>query len=380
MKLKFTNCRIVTPSSILDGSVIIDDGKIDSLFDEKKQGGEWQDLKGAYILPGLVDIHGDDIEHEIFPRRGPSMPADLAIHQADLKMVANGITTKLHAIGFYDSESKNRSVRVSRMIVDSLKENGRKGVVSARHHVHFRCELTSENSVSILQDMAGDPIIRLVSLMVHAPGIRQFKQGQKFQETYKDLLGLNDSELLETIQLKNENLPKAEERLRTAVRLAKENKIPLASHDDDSPEKVEELSRLGVGISEFPITLAAAQKAKELGMYVCMGAPNLVRGSSHSGNLDVKDALETGVVDILCSDYHAPSMLYSVFMNFSEEKICEAARRVSLSPALSVGMSEIGSIEEGKIADLAVVRLYGSVPVVVSTLVGGKKVFSWETR
>ncbi|MBU4057331.1 alpha-D-ribose 1-methylphosphonate 5-triphosphate diphosphatase [Patescibacteria group bacterium] len=369
--MNITNARIVTPHGIIEnGSVIIENGRIKEVTERRVDG---LDTKGMFLLPGLVDLHGDDLEKEIFPR-GKAFPIDLALHNTDLRMAASGITTKLHAIAFYENELKNRSMKVSRNILISLK----KGHFLVKHLVHARCELTNEESVNEVNHLIEDELVKLVSVMVHAPGLKQFRDEKSFNEVYSSIFKFSESELKEIGTKKLESIPLIEERLKRIVGKALSHGIVVASHDDDCEDDVKRHFELGIRLSEFPVNIEAARKAKELGMFVSMGAPNVVRGTSHTGNLGALDALEKNAVDILCSDYYPSSMLASIFiLGQNGIGIVQACNLVSLNPARFLGMDiEIGSIETGKRADIILVNCDSGFPRVIKTIVGGKEVLS----
>jgi alpha-D-ribose 1-methylphosphonate 5-triphosphate diphosphatase len=173
------------------------------------------------------------------------------------------------------------------------------------------------------------------------------------------------------------------EHLLKLSKLAAQCGIAIASHDDDSIQKVEESAGYGVSVCEFPINLETAKHAAGRGLRVCVGAPNVVRGASHDKNLRAVDAIRAGAADILCSDYHPSSMLAAIF-KLADEGIAalpEAVRMASLHPAQALGAGgELGSIELGKAADLIIVDRYEGLPWVTNTIVGGQVVYTSAVR
>lgn len=372
--LIISNAKIVMPDKIIDGSIAIADGRIDKIAPTIK-GDNTIDAKGRYILPGLVDLHGDDLEKEINPRPSVSFPIDYALINLDRKTAACGITTKLHAIAYFEDELKGRHPTKSKEILKTI--NRLKDKLLINNFIHARCEISSD--ISAILNIIDDPCVKLVSVMDHTPGQGQFRKIEDYIAYHKRAYGLKDNEIEEILRRKNkfdkvDNLMKVLDKSHRA-------KIPIASHDDDTVEKVKYLHSLGVNISEFPVTLQAAKKAKELGMVISMGAPNVVRGKSSTGNLSATEAIENNLVDIFCSDYYAETMLYAPFILERKGlmKLNEAVNLVSLNPAKALNMDdEIGSIEIGKKANIIMVDRIGDIPVVTKTIVNGKIVYSLE--
>jgi len=372
-----TNARIVTPKKIVEGSLVIKNGKIVEITEENKKSENVIDAGGKYLLPGLVDIHGDDLERKISPRPHTNFPIDFALINLDRKTAACGITTKLHAIAYFEDELKGRHPIKSREILNIL--NKLKDKLLVNNYIHARCEISSDIS-SILQ-IIGDPLVKLVSVMDHTPGQGQFKNIEDYKTYHKRIYGLEDYEIEEILDKKKNHNKMTN--LRRVLDRAHRFNLPVASHDDDTVEKVEFFYSLGVNISEFPVTLEAAKRAKNLGMFVSMGAPNVVRGKSSLGNLSAIEAIKHGLVDILCSDYYPECMLYAPFI--LERKglmsLNEAVNLVSLNPAKAIGIDkEVGSIDIGKRADLIIVDLIDGIPVVEKTIVNGNIVYNSEVK
>lgn len=370
-----TNAKIVTPGEVIEGSVVVEDGWIEDVAaGEVRARGEVIDARSRYLLPGLVDIHGDDLEFEISPRPFVRFPVDYALINLDRKTIGCGITTKLHAISNYEDVLKGRDPEKSAEILRTLSEIGPK--LMANHWIHARCEVRS--GLSDLFDVIDDSYVKLVSVMDHMPGSGQFQKDEHFKKYYQQAYGMNGWEIEDLVRCKGEYDKIAN--VARVVEIARGRGIPVASHDDDSQEMVEMIHQMGAEISEFPVTISAARTAKELGMMVSMGAPNTVRGRSSTGNLSALDAIHEGLVDILCSDYNPASMLYAPFVLFHNGlmKLAEAVKMVSLSPARAIGINgQVGSIEAGKRADLVMVDEVNNIPVVSETIVGGVSVYSY---
>jgi len=377
--LIITNAKIVMPNKTVNGSVVIENGKIAEIIEVKIRGNNANviDAKGKYLLPGLIDIHGDDLEKEISPRPSVSFPVDFALINLDRKIAACGITTKLHAIAYFEDELKGRHPVKSKEILKTLNRLRDKLLIN--NYIHARCEISSD--ISDILHVIDDPCVKLVSVMDHTPGQGQFRSIEDYKAYHKRVYGLKDEEI-ERILNRKIGYDRMSNLMRVLDKAYKRG-IPVASHDDDTIEKVEFFHSLGVKISEFPVTLEAARRAKELGMVISMGAPNVVRGRSSTGNLSAIEAIKHSSVDMLCSDYSPESMLYVPFILERKKLITlnGAVNLVSLNPARAIGVDdEVGSIEVGKRADIIVVDKIDKIPVAVKTIVNGKVVYTLEVR
>ena len=324
---------------------------------------------------GIIDIHGDDLETAISPRPSSRFPVNFALMQLDRCNAVYGITTKLHAIAYFEDELKGRHVGLSKEIAKTIVHN-RSGLLT-NHFLHVRCEISAD--LEDVLEVIESPLVKLVSLMDHTPGQGQFSDPKQYREYHKKTYSLNDTEIDGIIRKKSGYADSKMRNMREIVRKAQGKGIMIASHDDDSPQKVELVCSIGARISEFPITLNAANRSRELGMTVCMGAPNLVLGGSTSGNLSSIQAVTAGLVDVLCSDYSPASMLYSPFILWRQGIMAlpDAVKMVTLNPAKAVGMDNmIGSIEVGKRADILVVTEHVGIPVVKRTIVNGKVIYT----
>ncbi|MEA3294412.1 MAG: alpha-D-ribose 1-methylphosphonate 5-triphosphate diphosphatase [Euryarchaeota archaeon] len=377
--MKIINGKIVTPDDIIENCCIeIYDGKITNILTSVPKSGDVIDANGGYVLPGIIDIHGDDIETTISPRPSARFPVDFALLNLDRINTTCGITTKLHAIAYFEDELKGRHVGISKKIVRVMQHLGSEFLT--HHFVHVRCEITSD--LHDLLEVIESPLVKLISLMDHTPGQGQFTDHGKYREYHKKIYGLNDVEIDEIIKKKSTNKGNKDlilQKMRDVSKRAHARRIPIASHDDDNTQKVEFFYNIGVRILEFPITFDAAKKGHELGMNICMGAPNVVLGRSTSGNLSSYDAINADIVDVLCSDYHPQSMLYSVFILWKQGimTLPDAVCMISLNPAMAVGMDgTIGSIEIGKRADMLIVSEQMGIPMVTTTIVNGNIVYT----
>jgi len=368
------NARIVTPEEVVEGAIRLEGERIVGIGDVDRDETEIVDARGRLVLPGLVDLHGDDIESHLHPRSGARMDTHMALSSADRANVAAGITTKFHAISFEVAPDENRSPELGAEIssaVDAADD------LMADHRIHARCEVTQERCVEAVEEIIAAGDAELVSVMSHIPGKGQFQDKASFLQYYRDSQKHTADEVEALIEQRGGlELRTIRDRVTHIVETAHAHGIPTASHDDEETEEVERLHGVGVEISEYPITLATAERAHELGMTVTMGAPNLVRGESQWGNLRTADAIEAGVVDALVADYHPMSLLGATFVD-TGEPLPERVARVTKRPADAVGLSNRGRLEKGARADLVIVD-EEPTPTVTRALVAGQPVYRAE--
>ena len=345
-----SNARIVTPTDDFIGSVRIEDGIITSVEKDKFYA-EGINLHQQWLIPGCIDIHTDYLEKELYPRPSAAFPLPFALHFMDARAAACGITTVFSAVSFSDNEGKNRSLSEAMVLSKQIDETRHSLLV--RHFLHARID---PNSVGILDYL--EPMKQLESLYMviyndHIPGERQFSIAQQVEMRTK-ALGITPEEALTLLQEQKERISSINNR--EQIYEAFKDRYIIGSHDDTTIAHVEEGRQFGGTLSEMPTTLLAARKAKELGLWVCLGAPNYYRGGSHCGNLSSLDAMDEDLVDILCSDYHFPTMLGSV-VRMIDNGIApsKAVNLVTLNPAKLLKFdAEIGSIAVGKKADVVV--------------------------
>ncbi|MBC2698193.1 MAG: alpha-D-ribose 1-methylphosphonate 5-triphosphate diphosphatase [ANME-2 cluster archaeon] len=377
MKLGIINGKIIKPDGVIEkGCVGIEDGRIIDIRDTLPDtSGKVIDAKGGYVMPGIIDIHGDEMETAISPRPSSRFPADFALLQLDKINAVCGITTKLHAVAYFEDELKRRHVGFSKEIAKTIA-HCRYGLLT-NHFLHVRCEISTD--LEDVLEVIESPLVKLVSLIDQTPRQGQFSDLEQYREYYKGVYGLSDAEIDGIIRKKLGYANAKVQNMREVARKALAKWISIASHDDDSSQKVELVHSIGARISEFPVTLDAANRSRELGMTICMGAPNVVLGRSTSGNLSSVQAVAAGLVDVLCSDYNPASMLYSPFILWRQGilSLHDAVKMVTLNPAKAVGMDyATGSIEIGKRADILVVNEHLGIPVVARTIVSGEVVYA----
>ena len=374
----FTNCRAVLSREVASGGVHVRDGVIADIFDSGRAPIA-VDCEGDYLIPGLIELHTDHLESHFKPRPKVFWPAEAAVLAHDAQIAASGITTVFDALRVGSDRDDDVSIggNMTRL-AEAIGRAKSAGVLRADHLLHLRCELACEDTVTATEAFLGDPNLRLISLMDHTPGQRQFTKLDRFKVYYGSKTGMSDAELEAYISerlVAHEKL--AAPNRRQVVALARAQGIPLASHDDATGAHVDEAAADGVTIAEFPTTADAAALSREKGMHVLMGAPNVVRGGSHSGNISAQVLAEAGLLDILSSDYVPFSLLQAAFglpQRVPGIDLPAAIQLVTRNPAVATGLEDRGEIAVGKRADLVQVRVVDGMPVVRSVWRQGRRV------
>ncbi|MFC5652757.1 alpha-D-ribose 1-methylphosphonate 5-triphosphate diphosphatase [Paenibacillus solisilvae] len=339
------------------------------------------DASGKYVLPGLIDLHCDAIEKEVQPRPGTLFPLDMAFMEFERKLPLHGITSMYHSLSLGVGLSL-RGDHILTQLVELIRQyRCKRSMVHSL--IHLRYEVSHLAGYPIVEQYVREGIIDYLSLMDHSPGQGQYREEGSFERYVMKNQGVDVYEVKAIVDELNERRAQVDwEKLHKLGELAAARGIAVSSHDDDSPKRAEQSRQLGSTISEFPITLETAQYAAEQGMYVCVGAPNVVRGGSHDRNLRAADAITAGAAHILCSDYHPSSLLTAIF-KLSDEGILplwQAAAMASLNAAKAARIDHYcGSLTEGKAADLIIVDRYEQHPWVKHTLVNGKIVYTSDT-
>lgn len=366
--------RIVTPSGTIEGgSVIIRGNRIDRVRTEPAPlADRVVDATDRVVVPGIVDVHGDDYEHQLIPRTGARIDPQTAFVATDRHNVSSGITTKAHAIAFEDEQADHRSPDGAGNLLQVL---GSSAGFLGTNVAHVRFELSSVDPDTVADVLAHDTVV-LASVMHHRPGEGQYEREEDFYTRYAADAGLGDGSVEALAEARTQAGDVWADTAPRIVESALAEGIPVASHDDDSAEAVDRADAYGMEICEFPLTKAAAHRAAALGMTTVMGAPNLIRGESLFDNLKATEAIDQGACDVLCADYHPPSLLQSMFVE-TGEPLHERVSRVTESPARMLGMSDRGRIAAGARADLLVVDPE-PVPRPTDVFVGGRRVLSQD--
>jgi alpha-D-ribose 1-methylphosphonate 5-triphosphate diphosphatase len=361
------NARLVLREDVRCGTVAFEDGKIRSVDAGRTSVPAAADLEGDFLLPGLVELHTDNFERHLMPRpkvRWPEMPALLG---HDAEVAAAGITTVFDALGVGDCDPEAMRAQDMSTVLEAIREASRSGSLRADHRLHVRAELPAPNVLDRFEPFRGDPLLGLISLMDHTPGQRQWENLEQARIYYTGRKGWSDERFDRQVSESREMQDRyAVPHRQHFVSFAARHGIPIASHDDTRPQHVEQACSEGVTIAEFPTTLAAARVAREKGLSIVMGAPNVVRGGSHSGNIAAVTLAREDLLDTLSSDYVPASLLMAVFRVAEEAGwgLPRAVASVSRNPARSVGLDDRGEILQGQRADLVQVRLHGGQPVV----------------
>ena len=376
MKTYLINARIVLKDSIIeDGSVLISNGKITSINPDSVVADEVIDLQGKTLMPGMIDLHCDALEKEVEPRPNVHFPLDFACAQADKRNAAAGITTVYHALSFANDELGVRNNDFAADIARAVGNWRPHGLVDNR--VHCRYEITDETGAPVLKKLIEDDAMHLISMMDHTPGQGQFKD----MAAYRDYLTQNYKKTADEVNVivdrKLEAASGAFMRMEELAYAAHSAGISIASHDDDSIERVETMNKIGADISEFPITLEAAQAAKKSGMSTIFGAPNILRGKSQSGSMKAIEAIHEGVADCLCADYSPASLIVAIFKipELSDLDLPAAVRLVTSNPAKAARLDDRGEIAVGKRADLIVIDTPAGLPQVSQVWSNGTSVY-----
>lgn len=371
-----TNARIVLENDILDGTVLIRDGKIADISEGRTEGGE--DCGGDYLIPGLVELHTDHLEAHYSPRPGVRWHKTAAIQAHDAQVISSGITTVFDCLRMGSDEDDGFKDGEMRDMADAIQSAVRENRLKADHLIHLRCEVSAANVLDHFRDFENDPFVRLVSLMDHAPGQRQFQTMEQYTLYYKTKRGLTDEAFAEFVARRQESSAAYSMPHRDAIaKVCNARGIAIASHDDATTEHVDEAIGYGVKLAEFPTSFDAAKASHGAGMSVLMGAPNVVRGKSHSGNIAARDLAELGVLDVLSSDYVPLSLLHAPFVLADEMEavsLPKALAMVTSTPARTVGLDDRGRIAIGLRADLVRVHRQHGVPVTRSVWREGRRV------
>ena len=367
METFFTNARIVTRNEVVCGSLVVKNGRILAIDDTRLPGARTVDLQGDLLLPGLIEIHTDNLEKNILPRPGVLWPSILASAIAhDVQVAGAGITTVFDAIAIGGLREGGLDDRILKESFAAIVKGHDLNLFKADHALHLRCDVADKQMVDHLSAYGEHPLVKLISVMDHTPGQRQWTDLKKWRLYHRDKKWTDqEADRIRAERLEMQRIYANKNRL-SAIQFAGERGIPLASHDDTTLHDVVSAAEAGIAIAEFPTTLIAATAARKHGMFIVMGAPNVVRGGSHSGNISARDLAEKDLLDGLSSDYVPASLLHAAFYLAEELSIPlpKTVAMVSANVAHMVGLEDRGEIAVGKRADLIQVTLIDDLPVV----------------
>jgi alpha-D-ribose 1-methylphosphonate 5-triphosphate diphosphatase len=373
------NAQIALADRIIDrGWIAIADGRITG-FGEADTPSAGEDAEGDLIMPGMIELHTDHLESHYVPRPKVFWNPIAAVVSYDGQLATSGITTVLDSLRVGREDGGEEIDGRAGLLAGAISAAQDGNLLRAEHFLHLRCEVPMVSVVEEARELVGRPEVRLMSLMDHTPGQRQFRDEVKLRDYYRGKGGgMTDAELDVLFARRvADQQAYAAKNMRDIVTLAHDYAIPLASHDDTTEENVGDAVRDRVSVAEFPTTFEAAQGLHKAGICILMGAPNVVRGGSHSGNIAAVDLAREGLLDILSSDY-VPSSLLMAALQLPQQvqtiDLATAIRTVTKTPAEAVGLADRGEIAIGKRADLIRVHVAHSVPVVRSVWREGRRV------
>lgn len=371
-----SNARIVLADEIVEGSLVLRDGFIAGI--DAGSGRTGEDMGGDYVIPGLVELHTDHLEGHYAPRPKVRWNPIAAVLAHDAQVATAGITTVLDALRVGMDEDADLTSADIRKLADAIEDSVAQDRLRADHFIHLRCEVSAPDCLQAFANFDGDDRVKLASLMDHAPGQRQFVNLETYAYYYQRKLKLTDRDFKLFCEKRMAESARNSAPNRTVIAAACHARgIVLASHDDATSGHVDEAIEQGVRVAEFPTTEEAARASKAAGLGVLMGAPNVMRGASHSGNVSARTLASDGLLDILSSDYIPFSLIQSAFfLGDMVEGISlpQAVAMVSKNPAEAVGLNDRGIIEPGRRADLVRVRVDDHVPVVRTVWRQGRRV------
>ena len=374
----FANAKIITENAIIHGTLMFADGVIRSIDSGRRVPLGAIDCEGDYVAPGLIELHTDNLERHLTPRPKVNWPKRAAVLGHDRELAGAGITSVFDAlrVGSEADQKSHGYLRYARETVDHILDQINHRALKVSHHIHLRAELCTETLVEELYEFSDNDRVRLVSLMDHTPGQRQFRDLSKHREYLVGKHGYNDAEVeAHWTKLRELQTLYLEKNRAATVAYATEVGAILASHDDTTLDDVLESDRLGITVAEFPTTLEAAEACRAKAQFIVMGAPNIVRGGSHSGNVAAQELARGGLLDILSSDYVPAALLNAaVSLGTLLEDMAAGIRTVTACPADAVGFDDRGRIAPEKRADLVRFAMHDGLPIIKSVWSRGQRI------
>src|SRR6201996_2612917 len=373
------NARIVLADRVIEqGWLALADGRIAEIGEGRAPAGA-EDAGGDIVMPGLIELHTDHLEAHYVPRPKVFWNPVAAVISYDGQLATSGITTVLDSLRVWREDGAEDVDGRAGVLAEAIAAAREQDLLRVDHFLHLRCEIPMPDVVEEAKELIDRPDVRLMSLMDHTPGQRQFRDAVKLRDYYRGKGGgMTDAELDVLFKRRYDyQQAYAAKNVRAIVALAHQYEIPLASHDDTTEENVTDAIKDRVSVAEFPTTMEAARGLHKAGIDILMGAPNVVRGGSHSGNIAAVDLAREGLLDILSSDYVPSSLLMGALQlprHVPAIDLASAVRTVTKTPAEAVGLPDRGEITPGKRADLIRVHVARDVPVVRSAWREGERV------
>jgi alpha-D-ribose 1-methylphosphonate 5-triphosphate diphosphatase len=377
-EIVLANATLVLPAETVAGSLVLRNGRITAVDTGRAVPRGAEDMGGDLLAPGLVELHTDNLERHLEPRPGVVWPAAPAILAHDAELAACGITTVFDAlrVGSLVDAGKVGYGKYARPIATAITELRNAGLLRLNHGIHLRAEICSETLLDELPEFHDGDGVGIVSLMDHTPGQRQFADVNQQRKYATGRRGLTDAEFeahIARMRALSDRVAAGHEA--AIVAAARRLGATLASHDDTTDAQVAASAAHGARIAEFPTTLDAARACRAAGIAVIAGAPNLLRGGSHSGNVSAHELAEAGLLDILSSDYAPASLLAAALaLGRAAGDIAAGLRTVTATPAAAAGLADRGQIAVGLAADLVRVRVAGDLAIPTGTWVEGVRV------
>jgi len=372
------NARVVTATETFLGCVVVEGSTIHSVERNSTAVPGAEDWEGDWLMPGLVELHTDNLEKHLVPRPGVLWNATSATVTHDAQCAATGITTVLDSIVIGDMDQGGTRSQTYDTSIRALHACRDQGVMRVEHLLHLRCEVSALDILEVFERYADDPLVELVSVMDHTPGQRQWRDLVKYRRYAERNGSMRDAEYDRLVEERRGHQEQFAAAHRAAVIAGSHARnIPLASHDDTEVEHVEQARDERIGLSEFPTTVAAAQAARAAGIGIIMGGPNLVKGGSHSGNVSAAELAQLDLLDIMSSDYVPASLIQSAFLLRDQQgwTMSKAVNTVARNPAQAIGLADRGEIAQGQLADFIRVRESGGMPIVRGTWCKGERAF-----
>jgi alpha-D-ribose 1-methylphosphonate 5-triphosphate diphosphatase len=377
-----TNAQLILRDEVINGTLVIRDGLIAEISSEISQLPQADNFDGEFLMPGMVELHTDNQEKYFTPRPKVDWPPHMAMATHDAQLISAGITTSFDSVALGDIIGESTRLGKLDNMIQAIISSEEAGINRANHLLHLRCEVSYPGLMELFERYIGEDLVKLVSVMDHAPGQRQYPPENipKYRDYYMDKYGLGDADMDDFIAQQQANSAKFANGFRRHIcEVCNDRDIAIASHDDATLAHAQESAELGMQVAEFPTTLLAAKTSHQLGLKVLMGAPNIVRGGSHSGNIAAKDLATESLLDILSSDYYPSALIQAAFMVAEMEDndydLAKAIRLVTSNPAAAANLFDRGELTTGHRADLVQVNCHSMMPLVERVWCKGKRVF-----